>query len=629
MADQGPYTGTVLRVNLTDGSIEREPLDTRLARDYIGGRGYTSRMQYDLIPVNVDPLGPENVLLFAPGALTGTSAPSAARFVVAGRSPLTGIFGDANSGGYFGPMLKRAGYSLLIITGQSPRPVYLRIDDDQVELRDAQHLWGKEVHEATDIINQTEGKGFRVAAIGPAGENLVRIASVMADKEHAAGRTGLGAVMGSKKLKAIAVRTRRSFPYCDEAAFKALAGELRTIEDNDRRALQFRKVGTLGTLIEHHSALGGLNTRNYQTGVFEGKEKIDHEALVEGGYLVRTIGCYQCTLKCDRLTRVTEGEYAGTEVGGPEYNTAASLGSSLGIDYLPAILKGNDLANRYGLDTLDLGGVIAFAMELYQRGLLSKEEADGLELEWGNHRAALELMRRIAFREGAFADLLANGVRAAAEEIGRGAERYAVHVKGMTPCALDARAVKVYNFRFAVSPRGADHLRISAPGGYTLDQLPMPEAAAKLAYWQSVVTIPDLMGVCKFAYTYYTETPEKSLYRTLEVIPKLYHAATGFELTGDELMHTATRINDLERAHNNRLGLTAKDDTLPPRFTEDPMPEGPAKGKVYDILEPFKKAWYTVQGWNPETGIPRRERLESLGLGDVADDLEKHGIDIS
>ena len=626
MSDE--YTGTVLRVDLTRGSIQREPLDPTFAKTYIGGRGYSSRTNYDLIPVEVDPLGPENALIFAPGALTGTSAPSAARMVVGGRSPLTGIFGDANTGGYFGAILKRAGYSLVIITGQSPRPVYLRIDEDQVDLVDAQHLWGKEVHEASDIIHQTDGRAFRVAAIGPAGENQVRIAGIMTDNEHAAARTGLGAVMGSKKLKAIAVRSRRDFPYRDEATFKALADELRTIENNDRRALDFRARGTLGTLMDHHSALGGMNTRNYQQGIFEGKEKIDHEALAEQ-HLVRTVGCYQCSLKCDRVSRITEGEFAGVEVGGPEYSTAVALGSGLGIDNMAAILKGNDLANRYGLDTIDLGGVIAFSMELYQRGLLSKEETDGLELDWGNYHSALELIRRIAYREGAFADLLAHGVHVAAQEIGRGAERYAVHVKGMTPAPLDARAVKVYNFRYAVSPRGADHLRISAPGAYGLDAMPPLEAAEKLAYWQSVVTIPDLMGVCKFAYTYYTETPEKSLYRTLELLPQMYKAATGIEITGDELMHAATRVNDLERAYNNRLGLTAKEDTLPPRFTEDPMPEGPSEGKVYDILDPIREAWYTVQNWNPETGIPTRERLESLGLEDIADDLEQHGIDIS
>jgi aldehyde:ferredoxin oxidoreductase len=624
MTIEGGYAGSVLRVDLTEGSVRTEPLDVAFARAYIGGRGFTSRLQYDLIPPNVDPLGPDNVLIIAPGALTGTSAPSAARFVVAGRSPLTGILGDANSGGFVGAVLKRAGYSLLLIHGRSSHPVYLRIDDDKVELCDARHLWGTDVHDTTDAIQHQDGRGFRVAAIGQAGENLVHIAAVIADKEHAAARTGLGAVMGAKHLKAIAVRSRQDFPYRDEAAFKARVDELLEIEKNDRRARDFRARGTLGTLMDHHSAIGAMNTRNYQFGQFEGKEKVDDEAL-SAEYLVRTTGCYRCSLKCDRVSRVTEGEFAGVEVDGPEYSTAVALGPGVGVDNMAAILKGNDLANRYGMDTIDLGGVIAFSMELYQRGILTKEEADGLDLEWGNYHTVLELTRRIAFREGPFADLLANGVHVAAQEIGRGAERYAVHVKGMTPAPLDARPVKVYNFRYAVSPRGADHLRISAPGGYALDQMPLLEAAEKLRYWEGVVTVPDLMGVCKFAYTYYTDTPDVALHRTLDILPALYKAATGFELSRDELLRTAARVTNVERAHNCRLGLTADDDTLPPRFTQDPMPEGPAKGQVYDILKPMKEAWYTVQGWNPETGIPRRETLEALGLADIADDLAGSG----
>jgi aldehyde:ferredoxin oxidoreductase len=622
------YAGTTLRVDLTEGVVCKEPLDEAFARAYIGGRGFTSRLQYDLIPPDVDPLGPENVLIIAPGALTGTSAPSAARFVVAGRSPLTGILGDANSGGFFGAVLKRAGYSLVLIHGRSAHPVYLRIDDDEAALCDARPLWGKDVHETTDAIQQQEGRGFRVAAIGQAGENLVHIAAVIADKDHAAARTGVGAVMGSKGLKAIAVRSRKSFPLRDPVAFDELVDELLEIEQNDRRARDFRARGTLGTLMDHHMAIGAMNTRNYQFGQFEGKERVDDETL-SAEYLVRTTGCYRCSLKCDRYSRVEEGEFAGVEVGGPEYSTAVALGPGVGVDNMAAILKGNDLANRFGLDTIDLGGVIAFSMELVQRGLLTKGEADGLDLEWGNYHAMLELTRRIAFREGPFADLLANGVHVAAQEIGRGAERYAVHVKGMTPAPLDARAVKVYNFRYAVAPRGADHLRISAPGGYALDDLPLHEAAEKLRYWQGIITIPDLMGVCKFAYTYYTETPDIALHRTLDILPALYTAATGFELERDELLEIAARVTNIERAHNSRLGLTADDDTLPPRFTEDPMPSGPSKGKVYDILDPMKETWYTVQGWNPETGIPRRERLLALGLGEIADDLEQHGIDIS
>jgi aldehyde:ferredoxin oxidoreductase len=628
MSIESGYLGTVLRVDLTSGVVEKEPLDEVLARNYIGGRGFSSRLQYDLIPKDVDPLGPENVLIIAPGALTGTPAPSSARFVVAGRSPLTGILGDANSGGFFGAVLRRAGYSLILVRGRSPHPVYLRIDDDDVALCDARHLWGRDVHQTTGAIQSEGGQGFRVVAIGQAGENLVHIAGVIVDKDHAAARTGLGAVMGSKRLKAIAVRSRKSVPLRDPAAFSQLVAELREIERSDRRAQDFSVRGTLGTLMEHHTKIGAMNTRNYQYGQFEGSEKIDDEALA-ACYLVKTTGCYRCSLKPDRYCRVDEGEFAGIEVGGPEYSTAVAFGSAVGNDNLAAILKANDLANRYGIDAIDLGGVIAFGMELYQRGILTKNDTDGLELEWGNYHAMLELIERIAFRKGPFADLLADGVHVAAREIGRGAERYAVHVKGMTPAPLDARVVKVYNFRYAVSPRGADHLRISCPGGYALDAMPLLEAADKLRYWQGVIAVPDLMGICKFAYTYYTETPDVALHRTLDIVPALYAAATGFELTSDELLEACARVTNVERAHNCRLGLTGADDTLPPRFTEDPMPAGPAKGKVYDILGPMKEAWYTVQGWNPETGIPRRERLEALGLGDIADALEHHSVDVS
>ena len=317
------------------------------------------------------------------------------------------------------------------------------------------------------------------------------------------------------------------------------------------------------------------------------------------------------------------------EVGGPEYSTAVAFGSAVGNSNLAAILKANDQANRYGLDTIDTGGVMAFAMELYQRGIITKEDTDGLELEWGNYHAMVELIDRIAFRKGAFADMLANGVAYTAKAVGKGAERYAVHVKGMTPAPIDARSVQVYNFRYAVAPRGADHLRISAPGAYTLDSMPIDEAAAKLRFWENVVALPDLMGLCKFIYTYYCESVELTLHKNQHLIPALFHARTGFTMDFEDLVEVSMRTTNVERAHNSRLGLTSKDDTLPPRFTDDEIPSGPSKGKIYKILEPMRTAWYKVQGWDLETGIPTRSRLIELGLGDIADDLEKHGIKLS
>jgi len=627
MATRGGYADTVLRVDLTNGVVHKETLDEAFARAYVGGRGFTSRLQYDLIRPDADPLGPDNVVIVAPGPLSGTTAPSCGRFTLGGRSPLTGILGDANSGGFFGAVLKRAGYDLIIFEGQSPRPVYLWLNNDQAELRDARHLWGKDTRETSRLIKEEVGKAISTAIIGQAGENLVHFAGLIVDGEHAAARTGLGAVLGSKRLKAIAVRGTKGVPLHDPGAFAELSDELYEILRTDSRSgEELPRYGTTA-LLDHHTRIGGVNTRNFQTGLFEGKEKIDGDAL-NLQYLVRATACYRCPCRCDRYSRVTEGEFAGTDVGGPEYSTLVAFGSGCGNDNLASILKANELCNLYGLDTIDTGNIIAWTMELYQRGILTREQADGLELTWGNYHAILEMVERIAFREGAFAELLAEGILGAAQEIGRGAERYAVHVKGMTPPPLDARAVKVYNFRYAVSTRGADHLRISAPGAYGLDSMPIMEAATKLKLWEGIVTIPDLMGLCKFPYSYYAETVERTLHKMLEVVPGLYSAATGFQVTGDDLLLVAERVANVERAHNARLGLRAEHDTMPPRFTEDPMPEGPAKGNVYDILDPMKEAWYTVHGWDVETGLPTREKMESLGLKDIADDLERHGVEV-
>jgi aldehyde:ferredoxin oxidoreductase len=623
----GLNTGNVLTIDLTNSSVSIEPLDPVFARKYIGGRGFTSRLNYDHNPKDVDPLSPENTLVIAPGALSGSPAFSTARFVAGARSPLTGIFGDANGGGFWGAHLRRAGFSAIILQGKADNPIYIRIDDQQISIHDATHLWGKDTHETTNCLQAELGEKFRVAAIGPAGENLVHIAGIVVDKDHLAARCGIGAVMGSKNLKAIAVRCSQPFPLANPELFKEAVAKLRALEVDDARLQDFTRRGTLGTLMDHHTHLGGTNTMNYQYGQFAGKSKIDGEALINQ-YLVKTTGCYSCPTKCDRLCYVPDGEFAGTEVGGPEYCTAAAFGSGIGNDNLAAILKGNDLADRYGLDTLDLGGVLAFSFELYQRGILTDEDTDGLKLEWGNYHAALELIERIAYRRGYLGETLAHGVKGAAEIIGRNAARYAVHVKGMTPAPLDARAVKVYNFRYAVSPRGGDHLRISAPGAYGLDEKPIEEAVEHLHNWESIITLPDLMGVCKFPYTYYTETVDRTLTKMLEIIPALYAAATGFDIDKEELLAAATRVNHLERAYNARLGLTAKDDILPPRFTEDPMPAGPSAGKVYDILEPMRVAWYRQHGWDEE-GIPTRQTLAAYQLEDVIQDLEDNGIHVS
>jgi aldehyde:ferredoxin oxidoreductase len=423
MGAQDNYLGRVLKVDLSSGKIESDTLNETFAKKYIGGRGFTSRLQYDLIPKDVDPLGPENILILAPGALTGMPTFATGRFVAGARSPLTGILGDANSGGFWGAILRRAGYSLMIIKGKASKPVYIAINDSQVEIRDASHVWGMDIYETVHILEEENPRGTHVAAIGQAGENLVRIAAIMVDKEHALARTGIGAVMGSKLLKAITVRGTNSIPLYDLETFKKYAAEMFKIEAEDKRAQDFTVRGTLGTLLDHHWKIGGSNTRNYQSGQFEGKQKIDNDALLASGYLLKTTGCYRCALAPDKYCLISEGEYAGTEVGGPEYCTAVAFGGGIGSDNLGAVIKGNELANRYGMDTIDLGGVLAYSMELFERGFLTQADTDGLDLTWGNYHAALELVRRIAYREGDFANMAANGVSAIADSITTSATR--------------------------------------------------------------------------------------------------------------------------------------------------------------------------------------------------------------
>jgi aldehyde:ferredoxin oxidoreductase len=624
---RGGYVGRCLHVDLSDGSLRTERLDENFARLYIGGRGFTARMQYDLIAPTVDPLGPDNVFIIAPGPLTGTPVASTSRFTVGARSPLTGILGDANSGGMWGAVLKRAGYDMVVLRGRAPNPVYLWIDGDQVAVRDARHLWGMDTRQTWDTLKAELGRAVSIACIGPAGENLVRFSGLVENTEHVAARSGMGTVLGSKNVKALAVRGTGAVPLTEPGAFKELSDQLAEILRKDKRSSsELLEYGTT-YLMNHHGAIGCLNTNNYTGGDFAGQDDIDGDALNES-YFVKATACYRCPCRCDRYSEVTEGEYAGTKVGGPEYATVAAFGSGCGNSNLASILKANELCNLYGLDSIETGNLVAFSMELYERGIITDSDTGNLQLTWGNHQSMVKLVEQIAYRQG-FGDVLADGIVAATKKIGRNSERYAVHVKGMTPPGPDARAIKVYNFRYAVSPRGADHLRISAPGAYGLDSIPLVEAAEKLRFWEGIVTLPDLMGLCKFPYSYFAETVERTLTKMMEILPRLYTAATGLQTTAEDLLTAAERVNNVERAHNVRLGLSADADTMPPRFTEDRIPSGPSKGAIYDILEPMKVAWYRVHGWDEVSGHPRREKLVELGLADLAADLEERGISLT
>lgn len=621
----GGYAGQVLVVDLTTGEVKKEPLNQNIVERYIGGRGLTSYFHFKLIDPLTDPFSADNVLTLATGPLTGTLVPASGRFTAGARSPLTYILGDGSGGGHFAPEIKYAGYDALIIKGKASSPVYLWINDDYVEIRAAEPVWGLDTAATEDAIRRQLGEeGLQIASIGPAGEKLVRFAGIVVNRDHLAARTGMGAVMGSKNLKAIAIKGSRSIPLANPAEFKKWADELFRIITGDKSSGEHLPQYGTTSLLELHNSLGGLATRNWQTGIFEGHELINGDTL-NARYLANATACYNCPCRCDRYSVVAEGPYAGTRVGGPEYYTIVSFGSKCGNSDLASILKANELANLYGLDTGTTGGVIAYAMELYEKGIISAKDTGGLELTWGNAQAIVELVRRIAFREG-FGNLLAEGVRGAARQLGPAAEAYAITVKGMDPPTFDPRALKVYNFRYAIASRGADHLRISAHGAYELDKLPPAEAAKKLAFWQDVVCIPDMMGICKFPYSFYAESAEVTFKKILELIPKAYEAATGLPASGEAILKAARRVAELERAINVRYGVTPGDDMLPQRFLAEPMPDGPKKGQINDIFFQIKENFYREMGWDGTTGVPRAGVLQDLSMDEVIQDLTNRGL---
>ncbi len=609
---KGGYVNKVLYVNLSVKKIVKRTLNKELARDFFGGRGFTSKILHDEIYPDVDPLSPRNKLLFVTGPLTATPAPCSSRFVVAARSPLTGFLGDANCGGHWGAELKFAGYDMLVIDGKAETPVYLWVNDDEVEIKDARHIWGRDTRETARLIKaDLSCEDAHVASIGQAGENLVRFACVMADLDHAAGRTGMGAVMGSKNLKAIAVYGTQGVKIANAEVFKRSVSEFMSILTTD--PLSSTEVPMLGTprFLASINARGGLATLNWQTGVFDGAEKISGETLRET-YLVTATACFSCPQRCDRYCEIKDGQFKSTYVGGPEYFALVSFGSKCGNDNLASILKANEMVNLYGLDVGSTGGVIGFAMECYAKGILTKDDIGGLSLDWGNYESILTLIRKIALREG-FGNILSEGIKTAAAKIGKGAEKYAMHVKGMDIVTVDPRCHKAYNLRYAVASRGGDHLRLQAViDMYELDRMPFDKAAERLVWWENLMSAIDAIGVCKFCYSH--ASTRQLVEKKLNCLSNLYSSATGIAMGPKNILVVGERTTNVERLFNLRLGLRRSDDVLPRRFLEEPLPEGPTKGSVYDVFEPLLNAYYKSRGWNEGTGIPTEKTLKRLKL---------------
>lgn len=607
------YHGKVLRVDLTQRRVWTQEPDERFYRTYLGGEGFIGYYLLTEQRAGVDPLGPENRLVFAPGVVTGAPVPGSGRHGVGARSPLTGGFAASEAGGFWGVELKRAGYDAIVVEGQADRPVYLWVHDGEVEIRDAAHLWGKTTGEVQELIRTEMGdRAIRVAQIGPGGENQVLYACIINDLKDAAGRGGMGAVMGAKRLKAIAVRGHHAPEVADRERLTALSRWF--VEDWEAAKRPMYELGTAGGLSSFNE-IGNLPTFNFREGQFAGAHKISGEAMRDT-VLIDRDACFACPVRCKRVVR-TEGRFGNDPAyGGPEYETLGALGSICGVDDLAAIAYGNQLCNAYSLDTISTGMSIGFAMECFEAGLLTEADTGGLRLTFGNAEAMVQMIERIARREG-LGDLLAQGVRRAAAAIGRGAEQYAMHVKGLEIPMHEPRVKHGMGLGYAISPIGADHMQglhdtmyVSKPATEVgiLEPLPAtdlsPAKVRLLIYRQTFYALLNSLVLCDFCDRYGPG-----------LLADVVKAVTGWDATTWELMKVGERALTLARAFNAREGLGRKDDCLPERFFSPHYTTEP-KGVAVD-REAFEQAvttYYAMMGWDGE-GVPTEARLHELGIG--------------
>jgi aldehyde:ferredoxin oxidoreductase len=625
------YAGKIVRINLSTREVREEALPEGLALSFIGGRGINSKILYDEVEPEMEPLSPANCLIFGTGLLVGTMAPACGRGVVTARSPLTNGHGDAHSGGFWAPELKYAGYDHIVIKGRAEKPVYLWIHDEQVEIRDATHLWGKlndEVHEA--IRNELKDETVQILCIGPAGENMVRSACIMHGSKRSASRGGMGAVMGSKNLKAIAIKGRKGIQVANPEEFEEIATEIFSRKSFYRDMLTF--MGTPFLILMEISQGASAGTKNMQTSLFP-EEKELTPAIYHKKYLRRSKACFACGVRCGRMYSITDGDFAGLAGEGPDWGVMLNLAVQPRTTSWPAMLKADWLVNQYGMDASEVGMSIAFAMECYQKGILTDEDTGGLKLEWGDHRIVLNLIEMIAKREG-FGDILADGLKIAGEKIGGEAPKYALTVKGSN-ITSDVRGRNGMLLGYVTSTRGPDHLRGLVFDGYPLKLLeekfgkevtdPLgTQKAPALKWMQDFSTLPDCFGTCKLQSV--TEAME-DVY-TLQDYSRLYKAATGIEVSEQYLMEVGERITNVERSFGVKVaGWSRKDDTVPDRFFEESLDAGPHKGvKVRrEDLDLMLDDYYQVRGWDVKTGVPTKEKLKELGLNAAMQDLEKLG----
>jgi aldehyde:ferredoxin oxidoreductase len=616
---KGGYVGKILRVNLSTKEIRKESLPPDLARRFLGGVGLGSYLLYREVPPGADPLGEANKLFFCTGPLTGTRIPTG-RYVVVFKSPLTSILGWSSSAGHWGPELKFAGYDVLVVEGVSPQPVYLWIDDDFVELRPAAHLWGTTTSLAQKKIREELGdEEVRVAAIGPAGERLVRFASIINDEGRAAGRAGAGAVMGSKKLKAVAVRGHGGVGVADPERVSEVVKRMYEVWRSEPFVRSLHLYGT-DAMTSFTSGIAAFPTRNFQSGWFEEWEKLSGPTLSKT-LLVKKVGCFGCPIACGRVSLVRSGPHRGMVVWGPEYEHVNTFGAGCGNSDLEIVSVCHQLVNEYGMDGITCGRAISFAMECYEKGILKKEEADGLDLSWGNRETLVELVKRIGERRG-IGDLLAEGTRRAAQRLGRGAERYAMQTKGLEYAGYEPRGMKGMALTYALGNRGGCHITTgmlyldigTMTWMYPLDSpldpqvLDLEKVKAEVAL-ERRYTVVESAVLCKFF---------AGIVFTPEMMASSLSAVTGWEMDAAEVDRLGERIWTLQRLFNVREGISRKDDTLPDRFFTEPLPDGFSQGQVLDrkTFEEMLDAYYGMVGWD-RNGIPTREKVRELGLEEL------------
>ena len=633
------HQGKILHVDLSSGKIWKEDIPEEWRRLYVGSRGINAKLLWDYCK---DPEitwdDPRNIIIYAPGAVTGTTAPASGRTSVTTVGCTTGLYLKSNTGGHWGAELKFAGYDHLVVHGVADKPSYIYIEDDLVEIRDAKDLWGKDIIETDTLLKKWHGNESKGLYIGPAGENLVRASSIQCSLYHAAGRGGGAAVMGKKNLKAVAVKGTKPVKVKDPKKFAEAAEEMRELLRKDSGAIGLHDFGTAGSIAAVNE-LHAFPGKNWQTGYTENVHPITGQALVELGYLKRRVACFGCTIGCHRYSTIEKGPNKGIASGGPEYETFGALGNGPGIIDTEGVLLLNEMCNRLGLDTITAGTVSQWAIESYLRGVLTKEDTDGLELDWGKLDETLKIVEALALRKGKLGNLLGDGLKIATKKVGHDSYKWAImNAKGLEQSNVETRSAKAYALAFAVNPRGNDHLMTEtfAEFGASPEAVEVIEKVtgdkkwasphftdyrAEIVRWhEDCYEITEALGFCVFTSTAaYGVNPDN--------MARMYEAATGISMSEDELMFTGRRVVTLEKAFNVTRGATREHDNLPWRLMNEGADSGPLKGEMnsQEELDDMLNKYYALHEWDSKTSWPKRETYEKLDLSDVADYLESIG----